>query len=213
MQNIYTRQAASFRNEMRQSCAALVGIVQGILADGELRDQEIRFLQDWLHGAETVSLLWPGSVIHAQVKEILADGIITREEREHLQDTLLRLIGGSLDQLAESTHVSALPIDEVASIEMPQRNFCFTGDFAFGPRTICESAVSRRGGTVTGSVTKKLHYLVVGGLGSAEWKHGSFGTKIEKAIHYKENGVPLLIVHEDSWAASLARFPAGQTEP
>lgn len=43
-------------------------------------------------------------------------------------------------------------------------------------------------------MTKKLDYLVVGGLGSLEWKHGSFGTKIEKAMQHKRAGVPLFIV-------------------
>jgi NAD-dependent DNA ligase len=201
--NLYTRQAAAFRNEMRQSCAALVGIVQGILADGELQDREVTFLQSWLRGAESVALTRPGSAIYAQVNDILADGIITTEERAHLTDTLLRLVGGTLDELAESSHVSELPIDAHAEIDVPQRVFCFTGDFVFGPRPICERAVSTRGGIISASVTKKLHYLVVGGLGSAEWKHGSFGTKIEKAVEYRQSGIPIKIVHEDTWASSL----------
>lgn len=201
--NLYTRQAAAFRNEMRQSCAALVGIVQGILADGELQDREVTFLQSWLRGAENVALTWPGSAIYAQVNDILADGIITAEERAHLTDTLLRLVGGTLDELAESSHVSELPIDAHAEIDVLQRVFCFTGDFVFGPRSICERAVSTRGGVISASVTKKLHYLVVGGLGSAEWKHGSFGTKIEKAVEYRQSGIPIKIVHEDTWASSL----------
>lgn len=203
MTNLYTRQAAAFRNEMRQSCAALVGIVQGMLADQELNDREIVFLRDWLSGAENVSLTWPGSLIYAQIKDLLADGLVTTDERAHLQDTLLKLLGGTLDDLAQSTHVSALPLDDAIEIDVPERIFCFTGDFVFGPRATCQEAVARRGGVVINGVTKKLHYLVVGGLGSPEWKHGSFGTKIEKAISYKRDGVPLKIVHEDLWAGSL----------
>jgi hypothetical protein len=67
MLNVYQRQAASFRNEMRTSCAALVGIAQGLLADGVLNDQEIVFLGGWLANAENIALTWPGSVIFAQV--------------------------------------------------------------------------------------------------------------------------------------------------
>ena len=202
MINIYQRQATAFRNEMRTSCAALVGIVQGLLADGVLNDQEIRFLRDWLADAQNVSLSWPGTVIYAQVETILADGVVTEAEREHLAETLKQLIGGKLDEVAEAGFVSELPLDRVEAIDVPDRLFCFTGDFVFGPRNICERAVESRGGLIAG-VSKKLHYLVVGGLGSAEWKHGSFGTKIEKAIQHKQAGVPLKIVHEDVWAASL----------
>lgn len=203
MSNLYTRQAAAFRNEMRQSCAALMGIVQCILADGQLHDAEVRFLGDWLKGAENVSLTWPGSVIYAQVRDVLADGVITPEERSHLTGTLMQLLGGALDELAESRHVSTLPLDDVPEISVTEKVFCFTGDFVFGPRSTCEQAVERRGGLITTSVSKKLHYLVVGGLGSPEWKYGSFGTKIEKAVQYRTNGVPLMIVHEDIWAGSL----------
>lgn len=202
MLNIYQRQAAAFRSEMRTSCAALVGIVQGLLADETLNDQEIEFLRKWLNSAETVSLTWPGSVIAAQIEAIVADGVITGQERDQLTNTLHQLVGGRLDDVAEAGYVSELPLDRVAGIEVTGRMFCFTGDFVFGQRSNCERAIEQRGGSV-GGVTKKLHYLVVGGLGSPEWKHGSFGTKIEKAVQYRQAGAPLLIIHEDVWAASL----------
>ncbi len=204
--NLYTRQAAAFRNEMRQTCAALVGIVQGVLADGELHDREIRFLNEWLSQAENVSLVWPGQVIHAQVKQILADGLVSPEERAHLIRTLEALLGGALDELAETPRVTTLAFDDVVTIEHRDRSFCFTGDFVFGPRGICEKAVLARGGSISG-VSKKLHYLVVGGLGSPEWKHGVFGTKIEKAMEHKQNGTGLKVVHEDAWASALSSAP------
>lgn len=199
---LYTRQAAAFRNEMRQTCAALVGVVQGVLADGALHDKEIEFLDNWLTQAENVSLLWPGSVIHAQVKHILADGFVTNEERAHLTTTLNALLGGALDDLAGAPKVTTLAFDEGVEVEHRERLFCFTGDFVFGPRSICEKAVVARGGSIAG-VTKKLHYLVVGGLGSPEWKHGVFGTKIEKAMEHKQSGLGIKILHEDSWASAL----------
>lgn len=43
----------------------------------------------------------------------------------------------------------------------------------------------------------------VGCIGSDEWRHGSFGTKIEKAAEYRRSGVPLFIISEDVWAGSL----------
>lgn len=203
MINIYQRQAAAFRNELRTSCAALMGIVQGLLADGHLNDQEIKFLREWLKGTEVVCAAWPGNVIYSQVEAILADGVISTEERDHLSETLRHLIGGRLDDVAEAGYVSEMPFNQVESVDFVGRLFCFTGDFVFGPRNVCESAVERRGGAVTPSVTKKLHYLVVGGLGSPEWKHGSYGTKIEKAVQYRQSGLSLQIVHEDVWASAL----------
>jgi len=200
--NLYTRQAAAFRNELRQSCGTLVGIVQGVLADGQLQDEEVRFLDQWLRNAESVSLIWPGTVIAAQVREVLADGYISPTERAHLVETLQKLIGGTLDEVAETGLMNQLALDENVEVQIAQHSFCFTGDFVFGPRSVCESHVTGRGGRIS-NVTKSLDYLVVGGMGSAEWKHGSYGLKIEKAVTYREAGVPLRIVHEDVWADAL----------
>lgn len=201
--NQYLRRSIAFNNEMRRSCGALLGIVQGLLSDNQLSDQEINFLRDWLKNNDAVSHTWPGDVILAKIEDALADGAIIETERQHLAGVLQQLVGGTLDELAESTHVTQLALDQVAAIDFSDKRFCLTGEFVFGPRTTCESAIERRGGLVQAGITKKLHYVVVGGLGSPEWKHGSFGSKIEKAIEYKRDGLPLLIVHEDVWAASL----------
>lgn len=203
MTNFFTRQAAAYRNELKRSLGALLGIAQGLLSDRHLSDQEIKFLNDWLGANDAIATAWPGDVVYARIKAALADGVISDAERTHLVDTLQKLIGGTLDELAASTHVTRLAFDDVPRIEFPGALFCMTGDFVFGPRNACEAAVEKRGGIVSKSVTKKLRYLVVGGLGSAEWKHGSFGTKLQKAMTYKRDGVGILIVHEDQWASSL----------
>lgn len=201
--NPYQHSAISFSNTVRQSCGALIGIVQGLLADNELNDREISFLQQWLANNEAISSVWPGSTISAQVREILSDNYVSDAERQHLADVLQKLVGGTLTELAESTHVSTLPMDQVEVVSVTGKTFCLTGDFVFGPRNTCESAITTRGGQVQPGVTKKLNYLVIGGLGSNEWKHGSFGTKVEKAMQYKQEGLPITVVHEDVWASSL----------
>jgi NAD-dependent DNA ligase len=93
--------------------------------------------------------------------------------------------------------------DPVTTVEFAGRVFCLTGEFVYAPRASCESATEELGGSVVSGVSKKLNYLVVGGFGSPEWKHGSFGTKIEKAIALKRDGVPISIVHENHWVSAL----------
>lgn len=203
MSNFYTRQSAAFKNDLNRSLGALLGIAQGLLCDGHLNDQELRFLRDWLIKNDSIAATWPGDVIHARVRDVLADGVVTHEERTYLMETLQQLIGGTLEELADATHVTELAFDRNATVTIPDFTFCLTGDFVFAPRSHCESLIEKLGGIVSSSVTKKLNYLVVGGLGSKEWKHGSFGTKIEKAIEYKRSGLSILIVHEDQWASAL----------
>lgn len=203
MVNFFSRQAAAHGNQLRQSCAVLIGLANGLAADRILNDDEIRFLAQWLDENDTIAAIWPGDILHQRIKAVLADGIITEEERAHLLQTLTLLIGGQLETLATSPQVNQLAMDEVREIAFAGSSFCLTGTFAFGPRNACVHAIERRGGQIKNSVLKSLDYLIVGGLGSEEWKHGSFGTKIEKAIDYKREGLPLLIVHEDRWAAAL----------
>ncbi len=203
MTNFFARQGAAYANEMKRSLGALVGIAQGILCDRKLADEEVQFLSAWLTENDAIAAEWPADVVYQRVRAALADGIITEAERAHLVQTLQQLIGGALEDLAASTHVTSLAFDDVHRVEFPGARFCLTGEFVFAPREKCVVAIEQRGGAISGNVTKKLRYLVVGGLGSPEWKHGSFGTKIEQAIRYRRDGLPILIVHEDRWASSL----------
>lgn len=203
MTSFFTRQNAAYANEMKRSLGALVGIAQGVLCDRKLADEEVHFLNAWLTENEAIAAEWPGDVVHQRIQSALADGVLTEIERTHLVQTLQQLIGGALDELAASTHVTELAFDDVPRVEFSGARFCLTGEFVFAPREKCIAAIEQRGGTVSGGVTKKLRYLVVGGLGSQEWKHGSFGTKIEQAIRYRREGLPIFIVHEDRWASSL----------
>jgi NAD-dependent DNA ligase len=203
MSNFFARQSITFRNELKRSLGALVGIAQGLVCDRHLNDSEIHFLKQWLDANDVAALTWPGDVIQARIQAILADGVITDDERSHLLETLEKLIGGGPEDLGAERHVSDLMFDPVTTVEFAGRVFCLTGDFVYAPRASCESATEELGGSVVSGVSKKLNYLVVGGFGSPEWKHGSFGTKIEKAIALKRDGVPISIVHENHWVSAL----------
>jgi hypothetical protein len=74
---------------------------------------------------------------------------------------------------------------QVAKKKVPMcfkgKSFCFTGALAGLKRTAAEREVRSRGGLSMKDVNSNLDYLVVGEKGSAFWKHGSYGTKIETA--------------------------------
>jgi hypothetical protein len=200
----FSRQRAKYANELKRSCGALVGIAQGVLCDRALSDDEVRFLHDWLTSNDEICQGWPGDVIYKRVRDVLADGIITEAERAHLVETLQELIGGAHETLAAPVHVTKLAFDENPTLKYPGARFCLTGEFVYGPREKCATAITTRGGVIASSVTKQLGYLIIGGLGSVEWKHGSFGTKVERAMKYKRDGLPIAIVHEERWTTSLS---------
>src|SRR5690606_21700166 len=118
-------------NELNRSLGALLGIATGLLADKQLADVEIRFLNDWLKANDAVLGTWPGDVIYSRVKEVLADGVITEAERVHLVESLQQLVGGTLSQLADSTHVTQLLPFETPEIIFAGRSFCLTGEFVY----------------------------------------------------------------------------------
>jgi hypothetical protein len=145
--NFFTRQTAAFRNDLNRSMGALVGIAQGLICDRHLNDDEVAFLCLWLEANESISLTWPGDVVYARIKEVLEDGVITEPERTYLIETLQKVIGGTLEDLSQSEHVSDLMFDAVHAITFEGRKFCLTGNFVFAPRIRCADAIEKRGGT------------------------------------------------------------------
>ena len=204
MSSFFARKAATDQRLLKRSCESLLGICSGMLADGHLANEEIRFLDTWLADNDDIATSWPGEVIVKRVRDVLADGIITEEEREYLKSTLSDLIGGSIEETgATSGTATLLPLDDVDNIKIDSNSFCFTGSFLYGTRNSCHKAIEERGGTASGSVKVSLNYLVIGALASREWAHTSHGRKIEKAMDYKNKGRQILIISEEQWTDAL----------
>jgi len=198
------RHRADSERLVARSCEALLGLCSGLMADGKLNDDEIMFLATWLDDHETITSYWPGDILASRVKQSLADGVITEEERKHLQSTLSSLIGGTMqDTGATSGKSTDLPINPDANVIIRNKCFCFTGTFIYGTRKKCEAAVIDMGGVISKGVTQKMDYLVLGSLVTGSWAQTSFGRKIEKAIDYQRKGFELEIVGENHWIKHL----------
>jgi len=192
-----------YPSQLKQSLGELLGIARGLLADQELSDAEIKFLDDWLDQRFEITSSFPGNVIHSRIKQVLEDDIITEEERSHLVATLTMLIEDRLEDLAEQVDLTELWFDEVGLIDFQQARFCLTGNFVYGPMKVCETAIEKRGGIVSPTVGKESNFLVVGALGLDEWRDGGLGTEIEAAMKLRALGKPVKIIPEDSWVTQL----------
>ena len=196
--------AATEARVLARSCESLIGICAGLMADRVLNEDEIRFLDLWLHDHQELCNTWPGDVIRAKVSDVMSDGIVTEEEKAHLADVLSSLLGGTIeDSGSASGGPTALPINTDAAVVIPGKSFCFTGNFLYGTRAACERAIEKRLGIVRPAVTLQLDYLVIGAMVSEEWAHSSFGRKIEKAVEYQARGAQILIVSEHQWGSAL----------
>lgn len=178
----------------------LIGISKGLVADGKVVQAEAEFLQTWLVQAQQLSDHPVILNLLEKVEVMLEDGVLDDDESAELFE-ILRLINGENSELGEMAKTTALPInDPLPSLNFEGKSFLFTGTCAFGTRKQCQAAIESLGGVSAKSVTKSLNYLVLGTYVTDSWAHETFGRKIEKAMEYRDNGVPLVIVTEEHWA-------------
>jgi NAD-dependent DNA ligase len=178
----------------------LYGLIMGISADQSVNDDEIHFLNLWLKDNEIYTNSFPLNVIKRRIDDILADNVITIKEREDFQQTLTKIIGGAYQETGSPGGLSTgYSNEEPDLLIIHGSTFCLTGAFITGTRDKCEQIIIRLGGIPTNSVTKKLDYLIIGALASRDWIATSHGRKIEKAMHYKEQGSPVTILSEETW--------------
>lgn len=182
----------------------MLGLCKGIMADGAVCQGEAEFLLQWIEANRQAAGQWPASVIYPRLSAMLADGVLDGEEERELLRLLGEVVGFNAPAVGESSGSSSLPLCRPAPmIRFQGATFCFTGKFFSGTRAWCEEQVIVRGGTPASAITKKLDYLVIGEIGSRDWLHSTFGTKIQKAVEYRESGVGLSIVDERFWCEAL----------
>lgn len=178
----------------------LMGMVTGIVSDEVLHDREIQLLSTWLLENQACAAQWPGSAIAAQVRAVLADGIVTEEERSHLL-TVLRDLANS-DFSASGSAVPEpirLPVDDSAVVSMMNAGVVHTGTFLFGTRSACERLSMAMGGMPLDNVTKHTDVLVIGTRVTPAWVNESYGRKILRGAELREAGHPIRIISEAYW--------------
>jgi NAD-dependent DNA ligase len=177
----------------------LIGLSKGMLIDGKVDQAEAEYLLNWLAQSRQASDSPIILNLLSRVNDMLADGVLDRVELL----ALLSKITGESSEIGELAKTTSLPLDEpFPQITFPGKTFLFTGTCAFGARIPCHEATESLGGIPVKGVTKKLDYLVLGAYVSDSWAHENFGRKIEKAMQYRDSGVPLAIVSEAYWAES-----------
>lgn len=68
--------------------ANLISIIDGILADGQVRDEEVLYLDTWLLEASQTIRNGVIKSLSSRVSRILSDGVVTEEERKELKSQL-----------------------------------------------------------------------------------------------------------------------------
>ncbi|POA18116.1 NAD-dependent DNA ligase [Pseudomonas sp. FW300-N1A1] len=188
----------------RRSADALVGITAGLAADGAINQQEAEFLKNWIE-THLVHLSDPVvNLLYKRLASMLSDGVLDADESAELLEMLHQFAGLPIGSAQTFTAPPSLPLNNPPPIlSWVDRVFLFTGVMAYGPRKDCESLILERGGLIGGSVSKKVHYLIVGSIGNDQWLHSSYGTKIKRAVELRESGTSIAIISEEHWQKML----------
>ncbi len=197
----------------------LIGLIHGLTIDGKVTENEIRDLNDWLLDFESCSGVWPFNELRTRLDRVLADGRISESERQDMETYLRQFSFQEVeDRMIHDTvgtkggaPVSNAPIyesftalcDRNVKITFEERCFCFTGQARTGARKELCKLVMDRGGTSRSALSRKVHYLVIGGQSNPNWVYQSYGRKIEAAEGLRRDGHEIFILHEDDFVRQL----------
>src|SRR4051794_38528281 len=80
--------AWNFQRRIDAGIDELIGLIRGILADGEVSEAEAVTLAAWTLKHSEIVTDWPVNVIAARLDRIFADGRIDDAERQDLRELL-----------------------------------------------------------------------------------------------------------------------------
>lgn len=89
-----------------------LGLCKGMICDGEVTEGEVAALKRWLAGHPDAARLYPGKTVAERLLRIYADGVITPDERQELNELLLDLTGETEDHDQPLNLSTRLPFDE-----------------------------------------------------------------------------------------------------
>lgn len=89
--------------DFEKSLNSLLGIIEGITIDGSINDQEIQFLENWIHDHRINEQNPPYDKLLPLVAEVISDGVITEQE--------LRTIKLTCNSLATHKYFSTITAD------------------------------------------------------------------------------------------------------
>lgn len=176
-------------------------LLERVSFDSRLTLKELDEIDTWIANHQSYRNRWPYSELMQQLENVYEDGFVSAEEL----DATINLIKSVLQQLKEGNKAPQdLFTCRADGIDFCNKVFVFTGEMEALARHQAESAVCALGGICAKTITKQAHYLVIGQKGSDAWKGHGWGTKIEKAIKLRGQGVEINIISETDFLQALA---------
>lgn len=162
--------------------------LQYIIDHDELSPENVFTIDKWLNRHAEFLEKYPFADIYRSINMVLEDGIVEDSEIEYLKKLFIVLVNPTSAQ----TH-------ENETLEIAEKNICLSGDFTHGSKADVGEELAKYGAIITKSVTQKTDYLIVGDLGSQNWRCGNYGNKIKKALELQQKGKGIEIYNENEF--------------
>lgn len=167
-----------------QSLQTLQGLLLGVTCDNVLTDDEVYALKSWLDENRHLCGNYPFDRAEKAISAALEDGILEQHELDEMLVIFKELSSPDFSDKNDS------------EIEISGKIFCLSGEFESGTKDNVASLLESKGAIIKNNVSGKTDYLIVGGLGSKDWKCGNYGSKIKKALELQEKGGQIVIFNE-----------------
>jgi hypothetical protein len=151
-------------------------------------------------------LAWLGDVRRFAPADLGFDWLMQLVDRSEprYHDFAVELMIKALRPADFAPHKPDAPAKASAAVNLGGASFLFTGKMATMPRKDAEDKVKQLGGVKASSVTKGLHYLVIGDEGSPLYSGGKKGDKQTKAEQLNAAGANIRIISETAFLQMLA---------
>lgn len=201
--------SADFFDVCTADMQRLHGLLAGIIADGEVTETELRGLVDWLAEHEHLKTCWPYEEVESVITAVLKDGMVSAEEQKVLKNFFSEFVALTDNRTIVSPQViegsTIVGLCAVCpELAFAGRKFAFTGASDRYLRSQFREVVERLGGTVVGTVSKNVDYLIIGADGNPCWAYSCYGRKVEMAVALRKEGVRILLVHENDFHDAVA---------
>lgn len=171
------------RSGRSKSHNELIKHAMDVLEDGHVSLEEAIGLRWWLEKEDNLAEEAVVSRLLELLSSVLEDNAIDEDEESRLMSLLRQIVN---------------PVDDSPMESIEGKVFCLTGDFEFGSKEDVASHLESLGGISSESVTRKCDYVIMGARRSAAYAHGSYGSKVRKAMEWQSKGLAMQVVTEQN---------------
>ncbi len=174
----------------------LNGILKGIIADGEVTQEECQNLYEWIQEHNAFIEKYPFKDTVKLLKPVIKQEDYTDADSLKLMDKIEKILNPVQTQSKQPKR----------GLNLTGKIICLSGNFAYGKKAEVTKLIQEHGGIVEESVKRNTDILVVGANESQAYAHGRCGTKVLKAMQNNKTGSNTKIMTEaDFFAVCLGQ--------